>query len=118
MNNGDISEILADGGFGRRLGSYYNTPILYGTKQESNEFCVAIYWNDSEADEGIQIATVVDILTRLKSGESHVGNLRFPTDTILSGVSTIHGYIGSWQCQTAVTPTFRKKIRSYLFHRA
>ena len=63
------------------------------------------------------MSRIFDILTRLKSGESHVGNLRFPTDTTtLSGVSSIQ-VISAEGC--AKQPLLlSSRTRSYLFQPA
>jgi hypothetical protein len=55
-----VTRILTDGGFGRRLGEYEGKTVLLGTKtnEETEEFCVVVYWNDTETDEGVVIATI------------------------------------------------------------
>lgn len=59
MNNRNTEQILGDDGFGRRLGNYYDKTILYGVNdKEDDEFCVVVYWNDTETDEGVVIATI------------------------------------------------------------
>lgn len=60
MYGGDGVEPVADGGFGRKLGEHRGIPILMGVREGEREFCVVLYWNDSERDEGVKIATVDD----------------------------------------------------------
>jgi hypothetical protein len=52
--------LVTDGGFGRRLGEYEGRTVLMGVKTDETEgeFCVVVYWNDPETNEGVLIATV------------------------------------------------------------
>jgi len=56
----NLRRVLTDGGFSRKLGEYEGRTVLLGTEvnDESEEFCVVVYWNDTETDEGVVIATV------------------------------------------------------------
>ncbi len=60
MYGGDGVRAVADGGFGRKLGDHQGTPVLMRSEHDEQEFCVVLYWNDRERDEGVLIATIDD----------------------------------------------------------
>jgi len=90
MNNKDISRILADGGFGGRLGDFRDKTILYGVDEGEKEFCVVIYWNDTETDEGVQVATVDNSHGQSVHVDKYRSGKKVSREFINSEVSTVY----------------------------
>ena len=86
-----LKRVLTDGGFGRKVGEYEDKTVLMGTEKKDDEFCVVVYWNDIESDEGVQIATVDNSHGQTVHVDKYRDGEKVEREDVGSEVSTVYG---------------------------
>lgn len=84
--------LVTDGGFGRKLGEYEGRTVLMGVKTDEteDEFCVVVYWNDPETNEGVLIATVDNSHGQPVHVDKYREGEKKDREVVGSGVSTVY----------------------------